>query len=77
MAVRIGLSHGCEAARGMLTELGLYLPIPAAWEVYINNARTGKAGFLMENNPVKTLDIVQKVKDARYEAALKDWIAGH
>lgn len=77
VAVRMGLTHGCEAARGMLTELGLYLPIPAAWKVYIENARTGKAGFLIENNPVKTLDIVQKVKDAHYEAALKDWIEGH
>ena len=28
VAVRLGLSHGCEAARGKFTQLGFYLPIP-------------------------------------------------
>lgn len=77
VAVRVGLSHGCEAARGMLTELGLYLTIPPGWRAAFENARTGKAGFLTENNPVKNLTVTQKVKDAHYEAALKAWIEGH
>jgi hypothetical protein len=77
VAVRIGLTHGCEAARGMLTELGLYLTIPAAWNTAFENARTGKAGFLMENNPVKNIEITQKTKDPHYEAALKAWMDGH
>lgn len=76
VAVRIGLSHGCEAARGTLTELGIYLPIPTNWKTYFETARTGKAGFLVENNPVKTISIMQTVKDAHYEAALKSWIEG-
>lgn len=28
VAVRIGLGHGCEVARGSFTEIGIYLPIP-------------------------------------------------
>lgn len=31
VAVRIGLSHGCETERGKFTQLGLLLPIPRAW----------------------------------------------
>lgn len=32
VAVRVGLSHGCEAARGSFTQLGILLPVPAAWK---------------------------------------------
>ena len=77
VAVRIGLSHGCEAARGMLTELGIYLPIPTPWKTYFETARTGKAGFLVENNPIKHQSIVHTAKDAHYESSLKAWMEAH
>ena len=51
VAVRIGLSHGCEANRGGLTQLGVYLPIPAALSAPLKAAATGKQGFLMERAP--------------------------
>ncbi|MBC7543059.1 MAG: C1 family peptidase [Candidatus Sericytochromatia bacterium] len=51
VAVRMGLGHGCEAARGMFTELGLYLPIPRTLQGYMAAARTGKQGFLDNNRP--------------------------
>jgi hypothetical protein len=51
VAVRIGLSHGCEANRGGLTQLGLYLPIPAALAAPLKAAASGKQGFLMERAP--------------------------
>lgn len=47
VAIRIGLSHGCEAARGNLTQLGLLLPIPPALKAPLQAATQGKAGFLM------------------------------
>ncbi|MFN3428739.1 MAG: hypothetical protein ACK46X_02170 [Candidatus Sericytochromatia bacterium] len=51
VAVRIGLSHGCEANRGGLTQLGVYLPIPASLAAPLKAAATGKQGFLMERAP--------------------------
>lgn len=51
VAVRIGLPHGCEAARGNLTELGILLPIPSALRGALGLASTGKEGFLMKNKP--------------------------
>lgn len=47
VAVRIGLSHGCEAARGNLTQLGILLKIPPALKDPLQQALKGKAGFLM------------------------------
>ncbi len=47
VAVRIGLSHGCEAARGNLTQLGILLPIPPALKAPLQQAFNRKAGFLM------------------------------
>lgn len=38
VAVRIGLSHGCEAERGKFTQLGLLLPIPRAWRAAFAHA---------------------------------------
>lgn len=40
VAVRLGLSHGCEVARGHLTQLGFYLPIPAQWQQAFQDAVT-------------------------------------
>lgn len=70
VAVRLGLSHGCEAARGNLTELGLYLPIPTAWSSSFKNAQQATHGFLAQNNPVKKYPLHQRVKDPGYDKAL-------
>lgn len=49
VAIRIGLTHGCAAARGNLTELGLYLPIPQ-----------GEKSWFLAANENKTLAIYLK-----------------
>lgn len=49
VAVRIGLSHGCEAARGRLTQLGILLPIPSALQQPLMAAQTRRQGFLMKD----------------------------
>lgn len=49
VAVRIALSHGCEAARGTTTELGLSLPIPESLKRPLADAVSGETGFLMDN----------------------------
>jgi hypothetical protein len=51
VALRIGLSHGCEAARGTFTELGLYVPTTKALSGPLTEARNGKQGFLAEQAP--------------------------
>lgn len=51
VAVRFGLSHGCEVARGQLTILAVYLPIPAALRADLAAARAGRAGFLVPAAP--------------------------
>jgi hypothetical protein len=51
VAVRIGLSHGCEAARGTLTQLGILLPIPSALRAPLQAAAARKGGFLMKDRP--------------------------
>lgn len=77
VAVRMGLSHGCEAARGMLTEIGFYLPLPQAWQNSFQQAAQGKAGFLAQNNPLGTRKVQQQVKDPGYDAALKAFMSEH
>lgn len=47
VAVRIGLSHGCEAARGRLTQIGILLPIPPALRTALESASRGTEGMLM------------------------------
>ena len=47
VAVRIGLTHGCEAARGNFTQLGVLLPIPEAWKQPLLDAAS--RGLLMKN----------------------------
>jgi hypothetical protein len=49
VAVRIGLSHGCEAARGKLTQLGILLPIPPALAGSLERASMRSQGFLMSD----------------------------
>jgi hypothetical protein len=51
VAVRIGLSHGCEVARGALTQIGLYLPIPKALAEPLAAAANGRRGYLMGRAP--------------------------
>jgi hypothetical protein len=38
VAVRIGLSHGCEVLRGNYTELGITLPIPPELSTFLEDA---------------------------------------
>lgn len=51
VAVRFGLTHGCEVARGGLTIVAVYLPIPPALAADLAAARSGKAGFLVPAAP--------------------------
>lgn len=50
VAVRVGLSHGCETARGSLTQFGILLPIPSAIAEDLKAAADKKAGFLMKDS---------------------------
>jgi hypothetical protein len=49
VAVRIGLSHGCEVARGKLTQLGILLAVPPALQQALERASTRAEGFLMRD----------------------------
>jgi hypothetical protein len=49
VAVRIGLSHGCEAMRGNLYPLGILLPIPNTLGLPLRKAQFRQAGFLMKD----------------------------
>ena len=51
VAVRIGLSHGCEVARGSFTQLELVLPVPPAWRDALERAGRRQGGFLMQDAP--------------------------
>ena len=50
VAVRIGLSHGCEVAHGTLTQLGILLPIPPRLREALDHASTRVEGFLMRDS---------------------------
>ena len=39
VAVRLGLSHGCEVQRGNLTQIGFYLPIPNQLKEQLTRAK--------------------------------------
>jgi hypothetical protein len=50
VAVRLGLSHGCEAARGNLTQIGILLPLDHAPEALVrplSMAERRVEGFVM------------------------------
>jgi hypothetical protein len=49
VAVRMGLSHGCEVMRGNLTQIGILLPIPAGLEADVASAASREHGFLMKD----------------------------
>jgi hypothetical protein len=49
VAVRIGLSHGVEACRGELTQLGLLLPVPASLASALKAADAGSGGYVMRD----------------------------
>jgi hypothetical protein len=49
VAVRIGLSHGCEVMRGNFTQIGVWLPVPAALAAPLVAA--DRDGALMEDAP--------------------------
>lgn len=51
VAVRIGLSHGCEVMRGKFTQLGAYLPMPGEMRGALEKAALKKEGFLMKGAP--------------------------
>ncbi|MOA38312.1 hypothetical protein D3C78_1599830 [compost metagenome] len=55
VAVRLGLGHGCETARGSLTVLGMYLPIPPALAPKLAAANKQQAGFLQDRANFKPL----------------------
>jgi hypothetical protein len=69
VAVRIGLSHGCEAARGRLTQLGILLPIPPALQQPLMAAQTRRQGFLMKDAEAvsKGRYTLQTLKDPGYK----------
>lgn len=69
VAVRIGLSHGCEAARGRLTQLGILLPIPPALQQPLLAAQTRRQGFLMKDAEAlaKGRYTLQTLKDPGYK----------
>ena len=48
VAVRLGLSHGCEVMRGRLTQLGILLPIPERLKAPLAQAAAGRQGFLAD-----------------------------
>jgi hypothetical protein len=49
VAVRIALSHGCEAERGRITQIGLLLRIPEALRSELAAASAGTHGILMRD----------------------------
>jgi WD domain, G-beta repeat len=51
VALRIGLSHGCEVARGSFTQMTLILPIPEAWQESLSRAAQRQEGFLTQDAP--------------------------
>lgn len=48
VAVRLGLSHGCEAMRGRLTQIGILLPVPERLRTPLQQAAAGREGFLAD-----------------------------
>lgn len=49
VAVRLGVSHGSGACRGMLTQLGILLPIPEHLLNALKRADAREEGFLMKD----------------------------
>ncbi len=51
VAIRFGLSHGCEVMRGNFTQLGIYLPIPNSLRPWLEKAKA--RGLLMNRMEIK------------------------
>ncbi|MCB5195888.1 hypothetical protein [Deefgea salmonis] len=51
VAVRFGLSHGCEVMRGNFTQIGVYLPIPDSLRPWLEKANA--SGLLMNRMEIK------------------------
>ncbi len=49
VAVRLGLSHGVGVCRGMLTQIGILLPIPSALANDLRAAESRTVGYLMRD----------------------------
>lgn len=49
VAVRLGVSHGAGACRGMLTQIGILLPIPEHLSGALKKANARDEGFLMKD----------------------------
>jgi len=49
VAVRIGLSHGAEPCRGMLTQIGILLPVSPSLAEELKGAESRRAGYLMRD----------------------------
>jgi hypothetical protein len=49
VAIRLALPYDAEVCRGYFIELGLLLPIPASLRESLAQAKTRKAGFLMQD----------------------------
>lgn len=62
VAVRFGLSHGCEVARGNLTQIGILLAIPPGLAAPLASAASREHGFLM-----KDADAIARGKSTSFE----------
>jgi hypothetical protein len=51
VSLRVGLSHGCEVARGSFALMNLTLPIPERWRDALTSASRRQEGFLMHDAP--------------------------
>ena len=56
IAVKFGLSHGCEVMGGRLTQVGVYLPIPATLAAGLAHAEA--QGYLMADLTGEPKDII-------------------
>ena len=61
IAVKFGLSHGCEAMGGRLTQVGVYLPIPAILAAGLAHAEA--QGYLMADLTGEPKDIISSPEE--------------
>ena len=61
IAVKFGLSHGCEVMRGRLTQVGVYLPIPAILAAGLAHAEA--QGYLMADLTGEPKDIISSPEE--------------
>ena len=61
IAVKFGLPHGCEAMGGRLTQVGVYLPIPAILATELTHAEA--QGYLMADLTGEPKDIISSPEE--------------